>query len=99
VASPNFQSIASGLCFVVLAAANSFGPMLRFAFRADFAARHITKQLGLQTPDEAAQLAPYSERSASTAFTLAARAAGTADAITAASKITMAEARTESAPG
>src|SRR5271170_5417516 len=36
--------------------------------------------------------ADYSERSASTAFTLAARAAGTADAITAAARITRAEA-------
>jgi len=34
-----------GLYFVGVSAANSFGPVLRFAFGADFAARHITRQL------------------------------------------------------
>jgi len=43
--------------------------------------------------------ASYSERSASTAFTLAARAAGTAAAITAAARITAADATNASAPG
>ena len=44
-------------------------------------------------------LAFYSERSVSTAFTLAARAAGTADAITAAASSTTADAMKASAPG
>jgi thioredoxin reductase len=43
--SSDFQSSVSGLYFVGVAAANSFGPVLRFAFGADFAARHITRQL------------------------------------------------------
>ena len=41
----------------------------------------------------------YSERRASTTFTLAARAAGAAEAMTAAARMTMAEATMESAPG
>lgn len=43
--SLDFQSSVPGLYFVGVAAANSFGPVLRFAFGADFAARHITRQL------------------------------------------------------
>ena len=43
--SSDFQSSVPGLYFVGVAAANSFGPVLRFAFGADFAARHITRQL------------------------------------------------------
>jgi cation diffusion facilitator CzcD-associated flavoprotein CzcO len=45
VLSSDFQSSVPGLYFVGVAAANSFGPVLRFAFGADFAARHISKQL------------------------------------------------------
>ena len=41
----------------------------------------------------------YSERSASTGFTLAARAAGTADAVTAAARITKAETTKRSMSG
>jgi lysine/ornithine N-monooxygenase len=43
VLSSDFQSSARGLYFVGVAAAESFGPMLRFAFGADFAARHIAR--------------------------------------------------------
>jgi thioredoxin reductase len=43
VLSPNFQSSVSGLYFVGLTAANSFGPALRFAFGAEFAARTMTR--------------------------------------------------------
>ena len=43
--------------------------------------------------------APHSARNASTAFTLAARAAGTADAITAAARIVTADATNASQPG
>lgn len=41
----DFQSSVPGLYFVGLAAANSFGPLLRFACGSDFAARHLTSQL------------------------------------------------------
>jgi lysine/ornithine N-monooxygenase len=43
VLSQDFQSSVRGLYFVGLAAANSFGPLLRFTFGADFAARAITQ--------------------------------------------------------
>jgi thioredoxin reductase len=45
ILSRDFQSSMPGLYFVGVTAANSFGPVLRFAFGADFAARHITRQL------------------------------------------------------
>jgi len=40
--SSNFESSVPGLYFVGIAAANSFGPVMRFAFGAGFAARRIT---------------------------------------------------------
>jgi pyridine nucleotide-disulfide oxidoreductase len=43
VLSRHFQSSVSGLYFVGLAAANSFGPVLRFTFGSEFAARTITR--------------------------------------------------------
>jgi len=42
ILSSAFESSVSGLYFVGLAAANSFGPVMRFAFGAGFAARHLT---------------------------------------------------------
>jgi thioredoxin reductase len=45
VLSSDFQSSVPGLYFVGVTAANSFGPVLRFAFGANFAARHIAKHL------------------------------------------------------
>jgi putative flavoprotein involved in K+ transport len=45
VLSADFQSSVPGLYFVGLAAANSFGPMLRFAFGSYFTARHVSKHL------------------------------------------------------
>jgi hypothetical protein len=45
VLSRNFESSVPGLFFVGLAAANTFGPMLRFAFGAKYAARHLSKHL------------------------------------------------------
>jgi hypothetical protein len=45
VLSPNFQSSVPGLYFVGAAAANSFGPVLRFAYGAGFTARHLTRHL------------------------------------------------------
>jgi hypothetical protein len=41
----NFESSVPGLYFVGLAAANSFGPVMRFMFGAGFAARTVTAAL------------------------------------------------------
>ena len=45
VLSGRFESNVPGLYFVGLAAANSFGPVMRFAYGADFAARRLTKAI------------------------------------------------------
>jgi thioredoxin reductase len=42
VLSGNFESSIPGLYFVGVAAANSFGPVMRFAYGATFAARRVT---------------------------------------------------------
>ena len=41
----DFQSSVPGLYFVGVTAANSFGPVLRFAFGSEFAAKHLVKRL------------------------------------------------------
>lgn len=41
----NFESSVAGLYFIGLAAANSFGPVMRFAFGAGFAARTVSESL------------------------------------------------------
>ena len=46
VLSRNFESSSPGLYFVGLAAANSSGPVLRFTFGADFAARRLIEHFG-----------------------------------------------------
>ena len=46
VLSATFESSVPGLYFVGLAAANTFGPLMRFAFGAGFAARRIRKAMG-----------------------------------------------------
>jgi cation diffusion facilitator CzcD-associated flavoprotein CzcO len=43
VLSKHFESTIPGLYFVGAAAAASFGPLLRFAFGADFTARHLSR--------------------------------------------------------
>ena len=43
--SANFESTVPGLHFVGTSAANSFGPLLRFAFGAGFAARRLSRHL------------------------------------------------------
>ncbi len=43
--SGNFESSVPGLYFVGLAAANTFGPMLRFACGSEFTAKHLTAHL------------------------------------------------------
>jgi cation diffusion facilitator CzcD-associated flavoprotein CzcO len=45
ILSSNFESSVPGLHFVGPTAANSFGPMMRFAFGADFSARRFTASL------------------------------------------------------
>ncbi len=45
VLSSNFESSVPGIYFAGLAAASSFGPVMRFAFGAGFAARRLTKSL------------------------------------------------------
>jgi cation diffusion facilitator CzcD-associated flavoprotein CzcO len=43
--SASFQSSVPGLYFVGVSAANSFGPLMRFAFGAKFTARRLTRHL------------------------------------------------------
>jgi thioredoxin reductase len=45
VLSSNFESSVPGLYFVGASAANTFGPLLRFAFGAGFTARRLSKYL------------------------------------------------------
>ena len=45
VLSSTCESSVPGLYFVGIAAANSFGPVMRFAFGADFAARTVTRAM------------------------------------------------------
>jgi thioredoxin reductase len=45
VLSTEFESSAPGLYFVGIAAANSFGPVMRFAYGAEFAARTVSRAL------------------------------------------------------
>jgi thioredoxin reductase len=45
VLSPEFESSVAGLYFIGVAAANSFGPVMRFAFGAEFAARTVNRAL------------------------------------------------------
>ena len=45
ILSSTCEASVPGIYFVGIAAANSFGPVMRFAFGADFAARTITRAL------------------------------------------------------
>jgi thioredoxin reductase len=45
VLSTTFESSVPGIYFVGVAATNSFGPVMRFAFGADFAARRLTRAM------------------------------------------------------
>jgi cation diffusion facilitator CzcD-associated flavoprotein CzcO len=45
ILSSNFESSVPGLYFAGVSAANTFGPMMRFAFGASFTARHLTKAM------------------------------------------------------
>lgn len=48
VLSADFQSSIPGLYFVGIAAANNFGPMMRFAYGSDYTARRLTSHLEKQ---------------------------------------------------
>lgn len=48
VLSTNFESSLPGLYFVGIAAANNFGPMMRFAYGSDYTARRLTTHLQKQ---------------------------------------------------
>jgi len=50
--SSSFESSVPGLYFVGLAAANSFGPVMRFAFGADFTARVVTRSVAKSRAQE-----------------------------------------------
>jgi hypothetical protein len=45
VLSAHFESSVAGLYFVGATCANSFGPMMRFAFGARFVARRLSRHL------------------------------------------------------
>ena len=45
ILSSDFESSVPGLYFAGVSAANTFGPMMRFAFGASFTARHLTKAM------------------------------------------------------
>ena len=57
VLSSSFESSIPGLYFVGVAAANSFGPVMRFAFGAGFAARTLTRTLTKSLSREPASVA------------------------------------------
>jgi thioredoxin reductase len=46
ILSRHFESSVPGLYFMGAAAANSFGPLLRFAYGANFSAKRIARRLG-----------------------------------------------------
>jgi thioredoxin reductase len=55
--SSAFESSVPGLYFVGLAAANSFGPVMRFAFGADFTARTVTRSVAKSVAHESVAFA------------------------------------------
>lgn len=60
--SSSFESSVPGLYFIGVAAADSFGPLMRFAFGAGFAARCVTKAVGRSlSRDRALGAAPKTE--------------------------------------
>ncbi len=61
VLSRNFESSVTGLYFVGLAAANTFGPMLRFAFGADWTAKRLSAHLAKNAKPHVPLAAPSRE--------------------------------------
>ena len=66
VLSPSFESSEPGLYFAGVAAVNSFGPLMRFAYGARFAADTITRSLAKASAKEALPL-PAAQMAASEA--------------------------------
>ena len=60
VLSSSFESSIPGLYFVGIAAANSFGPVMRFAFGAGFAATRITQTMMRSLERNPASISPSS---------------------------------------
>lgn len=56
VLSSNFESSVPGLYFAGVSAANTFGPVMRFAFGAGFAARTLTRALAKSASRETASI-------------------------------------------
>lgn len=54
VLTPRFESSVPGVYFIGVAAANSFGPLLRFAYGAQFAAHRVSERLARITLPNAA---------------------------------------------
>jgi thioredoxin reductase len=65
VLSSSFESSIPGLYFIGVAAANSFGPLMRFAFGAGFTARRVTKTI------MASRLSEYASVTAPSVVTIA----------------------------
>lgn len=65
VLSSSFESSIPGLYFAGVAAANSFGPVMRFAFGAGFAARTITHALAKSASRESASVSVRSAMASS----------------------------------
>jgi hypothetical protein len=57
VLSTNFESSVPGIYFAGLAAAASFGPVMRFAYGAGFAARRLTETMVKARAQSAASVA------------------------------------------
>jgi hypothetical protein len=63
--SASFESSVPGLYFVGLAAANSFGPVMRFAFGADFTARTVARSVAKSLAQELVAFAAKATATAS----------------------------------
>jgi len=63
--SSSFESSVPGLYFAGLAAANSFGPVMRFAFGADFTARTVSKAVAKSLARESVAFGTKAAASAS----------------------------------
>jgi hypothetical protein len=63
--SSTFESSLPGVHFVGLAAANSFGPVMRFAFGADFTARTVSKAVVKASARDSVAFTPQAAVSAS----------------------------------
>lgn len=61
VLSSNFESSLPGLYFVGASAANSFGPLLRFAFGAEFAARRLSRHFAKSVSRDSVRSAALSK--------------------------------------